>query len=360
MTRRCNSSNELLSKPVLPIKTEGRAFAVYALVLSFLLSFLLSGCTKIQKKTVSLFALDTYVTITVEGKRADQAVEEAVTLLTELENQLSRTKEGSEIWKLNHSSKEEPVELSPGTIGLLAMTCLYSEKTDGRFDPTIAPLMDLWGFGTDGAHVPGDEEIEEELTHVDYRGIHILEGNLAYVDEGVQVDLGGVAKGYIGKMLMNRIRLYYPNKVVLDLGGNVVVFDSAEGTSVGVISPLDSSKLCVIYDLPRGYENSIVTSGAYERYFEENGVRYGHIMDTRTGRPVETDLLSATVINDQGEIADILSTAFFAMGCEEAKKLAISERIDCILCADNGTLWVSSTLKGKVHEQEGWTIEYFG
>ena len=358
-TKTPNSHNKLQAKPVLSGKMRGRAFAVL-LILSILSSSFLCGCRKVQKKTITLFALDTYVTITVEGKRADEAVDEAVKLLYELENKFSRTKEGSEIWKLNHSSKESPAELSPETSGLLAMTCLFAEKTDGVFDPTIAPVMDLWGFGTDRAHVPDDQEIEEVLERVDYSGIHILEGNLAYVDEGVEVDLGGVAKGYIGSALMNRIERYYPDRIIVDLGGNVVAFDRRAEISIGIISPSDTTKLCAIYELSHGFKDSVVTSGAYERYFEENGVRYGHIMDTRTGCPVVTDLLSATVISDQGVEADILSTALFAMGCEKAKQFAVSERINCILCADNGTLWVSSSLEGKVHEQEGWTIKYFG
>ena len=105
---------------------------------------------------------------------------------------------------------------------------------------------------------------------------------------------------------------------------------------------------------------SVITSGAYERYFEEAGVRYGHIMDPETGRPVKTDILSATVIGQDGTVGDILSTVLFAYGSERARDFAIAEEIDCILCVDNGTLWVSSSLKGKVDAQEGWTIEYFG
>ncbi|MBO4688796.1 MAG: FAD:protein FMN transferase [Clostridiales bacterium] len=360
-TRTLNSHNELRAKPVLSlIQRRGRAFAVSCLILLSTLCGAVSGCSsKLPSKSVTIFALDTYVTLTAEGKEAEKAVAEGAAFLTEMEGKLSRQIGSSEIAKLNQSSEENPVCLSEETYALLQTVCLYAEKTEGLFDPTIAPVMDLWGFGED-PHVPSSSEIEETIQRVDYRRIHLLSDSYAYVEEGTAVDLGGAAKGAIGVMLMERMKEFSVTRIILDLGGNICAWAKNEELTIGVVSPLDPAKLCCVYTLSKDEEMSVITSGAYERYFEEAGVRYGHIMDTSTGYPADTDLLSATVIGSDGTVGDILSTALFASGSERARKLASYLRIDCILCSENGTLWVSSSLEGKVREQEGWTIEYFG
>ena len=360
-TRKRHSHNELLVKPVLSIShRRGRAFAVSCILAFTMLGGLVSGCRpKTEKETRTILALDTYVTITAEGRDAIKAVADASSYIMEMEEKFSRKKKESEISKLNASSESAPVELSPETYAVLETAILYSEKTQGLFDPTIAPVMDLWGFGTD-PHVPEGKEIEKTLEQVDYRKVHLLSGSLAYVDKGTQVDLGGAAKGAIAAELMKRVRGYSVTKVILDLGGNVCAWSKSGTLNIGIVSPSEPSALCCIYTLSKDQEMSVITSGAYERYFEEAGVRYGHIMDPETGRPVKTDILSATVIGQDGTVGDILSTVLFAYGSERARDFAIAEEIDCILCVDNGTLWVSSSLKGKVDAQKGWTIEYFG
>lgn len=360
-TRTPNSHNELRAKPVLSsFHRRGRAFAVSCLILGQMLLWMISGCAaKVPKETITVLALDTYVTLTAEGNEAGKAVAEGAAYLTELEGRLSRKKDKSEIAQLNASTKETPVRLSEETYALLEAVCLYAEKTEGLFDPTIAPVMDLWGFGED-PHVPSSSDIEEAVQRVDYRRIHLLPDGCAYVEEGTRVDLGGAAKGAIGILLMAKMRESSVTKIILDLGGNVCAWAKKEELTIGIISPADPTKLCCAYSLGKDEEQSVITSGAYERYFEEAGIRYGHIMDTATGYPAVTDLLSATVIGRDGTVGDILSTALYASGSEKARILAGELHIDCILCADNGTLWVSSSLKGKVDAQEGWTIEYFG
>ena len=336
-----------------------RAFVVFCLVTANLL-FTLTGCASMEKKTTrTFFALDTYITITLEGKDTDPAMNDAVNYIMELEKKFSRQDPESEISLLNLSSEEAPVSLSKETYDLLSMVLEYSDKTEGRFDLTIAPVMDIWGFGTEDAHVPTKEEITEVLPLVDYRKVHLLPDNKAYLEDGVKVDLGGAAKGYIGDLLMEKLEGYSLSKIILDLGGNICCKSRSDELNIGIISPLSSDRLCCTYLLPKGQNCSVITSGAYERYIEENGVRYGHIMDTSTGYPAETDLLSATVIGPDGTKGDVYSTTLFSLGSEKAMELSSREGIDCILCMENGTLWVSSTLEGKVNAQEGWTIEYF-
>lgn len=337
----------------------------FFVVLSLLAS--LSACKKnTPHASVSLFALDTYVTISADGQEAEEAVQSASTTLHIYEEMFSRHHEGGEIALLNQATAEQPVTLSEETYQLLSLTCEYAVLTDGTFDPTVAPLMDLWGIGTENARVPGDDEISEALTRIDYHNIQLLPNDQAYVKDGTQVDLGGVAKGAIGDLLMAKMREFDVTKIILDLGGNICAWAKDDSLRVGVISPKktdaqDPQSMCAIVtitdaDLPM----SVVTSGAYERFFEQDGTRYGHIMDTRTGAPVQTDLLSATIVGSDGTVCDILSTTLYAMGLERARDWAQEKHIDCILCAENGTLWVSTSLKGRVDAEEGWTIEYFG
>ena len=326
-------------------------------------SVFLSACGK-KEKTVSqtLFALDTFVTVTIRGQEAQEAFDQASKVLQELEETLSRTKEGSEIDRLNHSSEEAPVALSQGTYTVLQSALSWSEKTGGVFDPTIGPVMDVWGFGSDAKRVPDEEEIQTALEHVSYTKIHLLSDSRAYVDPDTIVDLGGVAKGYIADVLMSTILEYKVSRVILDLGGNVCAFDASKELVIGVISPSDPSLLAAKVNVSSKKKDeavSVITSGAYERYIEVDGVHYGHIMDTKTGKPVETDLLSATVLTHDGKEGDILSTVLFALGSEKAVELAKKENIACILIGQDGTMWVNEDWKESVHAEAGWTIRYF-
>ena len=326
-------------------------------MLSWILT--LTGCKTTKKKTLEIFALDTYITLTAEGSDASRAVKDASELLLKMEAKLSRTNEDSEISKLNKSTKEEPVTLSEDTYYLLTMVLKHSESTRGKFDPTIAPVMDAWGFGTN-PHVPTTQEISDAKARVDYKKVHLLSNRRAYVEPGTSVDLGGAAKGFIGDILTQKLRTYDLKKIILDLGGNICAWSASSEVSIGIVSPRNTAELCCTYTLDPGEATCVITSGAYERFFEQDGVKYGHIMDTKTGVPANTDILSATVIGPDGTKGDVFSTALFSVGSGEAKTIAMREHVDCILCMENGTLWVSSSLQGKVHAQEGWTIEYFG
>lgn len=322
----------------------------------------LSACKKKpEKKTLQLFALDTYVTVTVEGEDSQEAVNEAARLITKLEDELTSRKSNTPISRLNASSENAPVTLPVSAYAVLEIAFRYKEKTGGIFDPCVAPLMDVWGFSTGEPHVPYRDEIESALARVENGGVCLLGYSQAYVLPGTKIDLGGAAKGYIGNELMNSLRRFSLSKIVLDLGGNIMVWSENDEMTVGITDPGSPSALCAVVHFPKGSRpQSVITSGAYERFFEENGVRYGHIMDPRSGYPVLTDLLSATVIGPDGATGDILSTTLFAMGREKAIDWASKNGINCVLCDENGTLWVSSALKGTIDAEKGWTIEYFG
>ncbi|MBP5492442.1 MAG: FAD:protein FMN transferase [Clostridiales bacterium] len=324
----------------------------------FFLGNCLTACQKkIPSQSLQIFALDTFITLSADGNEAEEAVKAASSSLTALEKRLSRHIEGSEIDNLNHSSFGSPVTLSDDVYALLSKTLDMASKTDGIFDPTVGALMDVWGWNKDPDRIPQQDRIDEALSTLDYSRIHLLDDHQAYVDEGTIVDLGGVAKGYIADALMQQMKKYDVVRIILDLGGNICGWAKDRAIKVGVRSPKEESAMIAIVSVQEG---SVITSGAYERYFEVDGKRYGHIMDTRTGYPVESDMLSVTVITEDGTLGDILSTTLFACGKEEAMELSEQLGVHCILCMQDGTLLVSEELKGSVDAQQGWTIQYFG
>lgn len=316
-----------------------RLFALLMLVLCPLLS----GCARKVRTERSFFAMDTYMTITAYGADA-KVLQGAEEKIREIEALLSVTKENSEISILN---REGRARISSGTAMLLEAATVFSEITQGALDPSIYPVTKLWGFTTGEYRVPQDEEIREALQYVDWSQIRIEdqgEGEVyASVPEGVMIDLGAVAKGYAGTLLREYFAENGVESVLLDLGGNIqAVGRKPDGSPfrIAVKDPAGDSYLGVLtLDLP---DLAVVTSGAYERYFEENGKRYGHIMDPETGHPAESGLQSVTILHDDGILCDAFSTACFVLGEEKSIMLWRSlGYYEFIMVTDDGRLLVS-------------------
>ena len=293
-----------------------KAALLWVAVLLFSLSF--SACTQ-GKPSVSrtIFAMDTVMTLTVQGERAKEALDAAISRIFELEALLSVTNEQSEIFKLNHAEGAD-VQLSHEVYTLLETAVAYSEQFHKIFDCTISPVVALWGFYTDEFRVPSPEELEDALSSVNFQNVQLKDGNIAALKNGAQVDLGGIAKGYAAEKVRDILCSYQIKNAILDLGGNVLALGKRNGTNlwrVAVRDPTDTTaQLCVfqVSDL------ALVTSGSYQRYFEKDGVRYHHILDPKTGLPTQNDLLSVTIITENAIYADVLSTALFIMGYEDA------------------------------------------
>ena len=291
---------------------------------------LLAGCQSTKRKERSFFAMDTYMTLTVYT-RDESVLQSAEEKVREIEERLSVTKEGSEISALN---RDGHAEVSRETGTLLSKALEYSEMTQGALDPSIYPIVRLWGFTTGEHRVPSDEEISETLPYVDWTKVRLEKNESGResvsVPEGVMLDLGAVTKGYAGSVLRDQLLLAGVESAILDLGGNIqTVGRKPDGTeSESAASDLQDGTLWrVAVKDPGGdgylgvvqiEEMAVVTSGAYERFFEQDGVRYGHIMDPETGRPAETDLVSVTVVHSDGVLCDALSTALFVMGAEKS------------------------------------------
>jgi len=310
------------------------------LLLFLALSLLLSGCGQKQqeKQTKQLFAMDTIMELSVYG--AASALEDAEALILATEAALSATDSSSELYRLNEAGT---LEISDATTDLLRTCLTLQEQTDGAFRPDLYRLTKLWGFTTGEYRVPSREEIDAVLAPLSGETV-CLEGNTASIT-GVEVDFGAIAKGYVSQQVAELWRSQGISGI-LSLGGNVQTVGAKPDGSpwkVGIRSPFDDSTS--IGTLSLG-ETAAVTSGGYQRYFEEDGVRYSHIMDASTGYPAKSGLASVTVLCEDGTLADAYSTALYVMGLEKATSFwREAGNFEMVLVTDEGSIYVTEGLK---------------
>jgi thiamine biosynthesis lipoprotein len=323
---------------------------IFLILISFF-AILLSACSnekELPSAKKSSFLMDTLVQMQAHGEDAEEAVEESMERIKELENLMSKTLETSEIYKINNNP-EEKIEISEDTKLVLEKSLYYAEITDGKFDPTIGVLVDLWGIGTEDARVPSDSEIKNALEKTGYQKLD-LDDNLAEVENGVQLDLGGIAKGYAADEVKKIVEKHNVKSAFVNLGGNVLVIgDKVDGSKwrVGIQDPRQGrgSVMAVV----EASDKTIVTSGNYERYFEEDGKVYHHIIDPGTGYPADTDLLSVSIISDNSFDADALSTSIYIMGLREGMDfIEEMEDVEVMFITDELEVYLSSGLKNKI------------
>ena len=305
---------------------------------------LLTGCSRTQEPARrDLFAMDTVISLEIDaGGDADAAFSEAAALLAGLENALSVTKAESEVAQVNAQGGGV---LSEETAALLRRSLTLSEETGGAFSPALYTLTSLWGFTTDVQRVPQQAEIDAALAGIAAGGV-TLSGNTVELD-GVQLDFGAAAKGYAAQKIADAWTAEGVTAAVLSLGGNVqTIGEKPDGTPwrIGIRDPHSPEDTLGVLSLRGAY--AVVTSGGYQRYFEEDGVRYSHILDPKTGYPAKSGLDSVTIVAQDGFLADGLSTALYVMGLEEARTFYRSRSdFEMVLVTENGEIFVSEGLE---------------
>lgn len=335
----------------------------------FALSLTACGETAAESETRTVYAMDTVMNLTVYDENAAAALESAEKELHTLDEAvLSRTAEGSELYALN-TSNGETVEYGADDIlpALIETALTISDATEGAFDPTLAPVLDAWGFTKDERRVPSADELKELLSHTGCGKVALektADGWTVTLLDGAQLDLGGIAKGYAGDAVRTVLAELNITSAVIDLGGDVGLLGAKPDGSdwrVAVKDPADPSKFLGVLTAA---DTFVVTSGIYERGFEENGVRYHHIIDPKTGKPAESGLVSVTVVCGDGAWADALSTACFVLG--EAGSLALRDtlaaeknlRIELILVTDDGHVRYTAGLAERFEPSEEGTYVY--
>lgn len=304
-----------------------------------------SGCTAtVKSQTTQIFAMNTFMQLTAYGEESQQAIDDGTALIYDLEDLLSVTDSESELWALNHSGGDW-VTLSSETMDVLALALAMAEQTGGAIDPTIYPVLQLWGFTTGEYQVPSDDALSALLPLVDYSAVTLdRDNNRAKLPVGMELDLGAVAKGYTADRLSDLFLSLDIDHALLDLGGNVQVLGGKpDGTlwRVGIQNP-DGDGYVGSVAIETG---AAVTSGGYQRFFEADGIIYWHILDPDIGAPSRNSLRSVTVISPSGGQSDALSTALFVLGREGAEALwRAHQDFDMILIEENGTITITAGL----------------
>ena len=319
-------------------------------ILALLPAFaLLAGCASAPTQAAptaetTFFAMDTVMNLRIYEGGDEGVLDAAEERVRELETLWSVTDEGSEIYALNH---EGAAELSPETADLLDTALGMCERTDGALDISIYPVLRAWGFTTGTYAVPGGETLSALLSRVDYTLV-TQEGTYAALPDGMEIDLGSVAKGCTGDWLSWLLHKNGVTSALLDLGGNIqTVGAKPDGFPwrVGIRDPEGEVNIGVVEVV----DQAVITSGGYERYFEEDGVRYWHILDPKTGQPARSGLVSVTVVGDAGAVCDALSTALFVMGKEGALDFWRQHRdewgFELVLVDDSGAVTVTAGLE---------------
>ena len=316
------------------------------LFVPFLLTaLLLTGCNNGQTPSSDgphsseLFAMDTYMTLQVYGD--EDLLRQGEELILDLERRLSVTSGDSEIAVINRDG-QGPV--SEDTAVLLGRTLELCARTGGALDLSIYPVVRAWGFTTENYRVPEQAELDGLLAHVDYTKISLNNG-VVQLEDGMEIDLGSVTKGYASSQVTSLWRESGVTSALLNLGGNVHALGAKPDGSpwrIGIQDPLGEGNLGVLEIV----DKAVITSGGYERYFEQDGETYWHIIDPATGRPARSGLISVTIVGEDGLLCDGLSTSLFVLGLDGAARLwSQSDDFEAVFVTDDGGLYITQGLE---------------
>lgn len=303
--------------------------------------------------TDSRIAMGTLVTVTLYESDAGKA-DDIFSYIYDLDSEISRYTDGSYIDMINDSAGISPVQVPDEIYSLIESTVVMAEETEGLFNPAIGPLTALWGIGTEDARIPSDDEIAAVLPLLDWRSIILddEERSVFLKEKGMSLDLGAVGKGWAADMVQGYLESFSIEHAIVNLGGNILLVGGKEdgsGWNVGIKDPENTSSVFMRLSIEDG---TVITSGGYQRYIEKDGVIYHHILDSRTGYPFTTDILSATVINPSGTLGDMLSTVLFAAGSEKAEAIASQHGVRAILKLEDGRIIDTDSTEGEIAVME--------
>ena len=313
--------------------------------------FLFVSCNKSvhpalpQKEIV----LGTICTVNLFEHGTQELYAEIFDTLQKVENLMSANTTTSEIACANKNAGLGEVVISKPTYDVLKIALEYSEKTNGAFNLAIGPLVKIWGIGTADAKIPTKEEIQVAKELCNWQNIVLSEKNDSYFvfleKAGMSLDLGGVAKGYAADQINVILKSRGIDKAMIDLGGNIFAYGEKEINTpwrIGIKNPFDSTGEPIIALSIKN--ESVVTSGVYERFFEQDGIRYHHLINSATGFPSNNGLMSVTIVHEYSTVADILSTAVFILGKDDGMNLLENMGIQGFCIASNKEIYATNTI----------------
>ena len=291
----------------------------------------------------TFFAMDTMMDFTIYGESG--LIDQSESLIASLESLVSVTDTGSELYAINQTGSGT---LTGKASSLMEQALELCRRTGGALDISVYPIVRAWGFTTGSYQVPDEETIQSLLPLVDYTQIQYdAATGVVTLPEGMEIDLGSVAKGYAGQLAAQMLREHGVQSALLNLGGNVqTVGTKPDGSpwQIGIKDPQGEDAMMVL----SVEDQAVVTSGGYERYFEQDGQTYWHIMDPSTGHPADSGLISVTIVGDEGVVCDGLSTALFVMGLEKAADLwAQSGDFEAVFVTTSGEVYITEGLRDR-------------
>lgn len=325
------------------------------LIFPLLLALLLTGCSE-QKVTKQIFAMDTFMELTAYGKNAEAALTDVIHTINDAALDLDPEVESSTVYAMNHAEGASVV-VSQQIANMLGTAKTVSDQTDGALDLTVYPIVKAWGF-IDSAHtVPSAEELDRLRTVPCFHNVDI-DIHTVTMPTGTEISFGAVAKGALAERSRDLLKEYGIQSAFLSLGGNVQTVGTKPDGSLWRIGVQDPKNLTGYLGIVSIGELAAVTSGSYQRYFEQDGKLYHHIIDPATAAPAESGLVSVTILCDSGTMADCLSTAMFILGEEAAIEYRSTYGgFDMILVTDDDRVVVVGDVEFE-EAAEGYTYEY--
>ncbi|MGL5417260.1 MAG: FAD:protein FMN transferase [Clostridium sp.] len=308
------------------------------------------GCGKKEEEIKSRTELFMGTAISVkiyDGK--EEVLEKAFDKVKEIENKVSINKNGTEVDKINENAGIKKVSVSDDTFEIIEKGLKYSEMSNGKYDISIGPIVKLWSIGLPEAKIPTQEEINKTLEYVDYRDIELNKETkeVFLKKKGMILDLGSIAKGYAADQIAEILKEQKIEKAIIDLGGNIYAMGTKEADKpwkIGIQNPFSERGDVVgsVY-----VENkSVVTTGIYERFIEEEGKKYHHILDPKKGYPYESNIAGVSIISDKSIDGDALSTLIFTLGIDEGLKFINElDGVESVFVDNNKNIYLSNGLE---------------
>ena len=301
--------------------------------------------------------MGTVVQIKIYDSADEYVFDKAFTMIEEIEGRMSLNLPDSEISQINRAAGENPVHVSEDTYQVIEKAILYGKISEGTFDITIGPLVNLWNIGKENARLPDQSEIDQALLHIDYSKVKLNpdEKTVFLEDEGMMLDLGGIAKGYAADTLAEMLEQEGIEHGIINLGGNIYALGqnpNGEKWHIGIQNP--EAERSDYIGIASVSNKSVVTSGIYERYFESGGKSYHHILSPFDGYPFENSLSAVSIIAGKSIDADALSTTAFALGLSGGLKLLESyPDVEGIFITRDFKVYTTSGLKNSFEMAAG-------
>lgn len=334
-----------------PNKKSFIAIILCAVIVLGIVSYdFLSGRSSCEKTSV---AMGTVVTVKLFGFGAEKDLDKIETEINGLENSvLSWRKEGSDVYRINEGAGS-PVSVSPDAVKIIGQCIDISDDCNGVFDISVGKVTKLWDFGGENQRLPSDSEIKSALADVGYRNVSVS-GNAVQIKKGQSLDLGAVGKGFACDKIRELLDKGSTKSAVISVGGSLLIYGN-KTFSVGIVNPDNDKQSMGTLKLKN---TCVSTSGNYEKYFEQDGKRYHHILNATTGYPATSEFKSVTVVSESGLLSDALSTVCYIVGYRKSIEILKKYDAEAVFIFNNNAVKVTDGISDKFTvTDDGYTLD---